>query len=145
MKLVLASNSPRRRQLLEGLDIPFEVRLIEGIDESCPIGTSAEEMPALISRKKAAAYVLTDPDEVLITADTVVAVDGMVLGKPYDMDEAHAMLRILSNRSHEVITGVTLRGELVRRALENEMVNGKWVNGKSDEMFTFTSSTKEFD
>ena len=131
MKLILASNSPRRRQLLAGLDIPFEVRVIDGIDESCPLGTAARDVPAFLSRKKAEAYVLDDADEVLITADTVVAVDGMVLGKPYDASEARAMLRILSGRGHEVITGVTLRGELVRRVY-------------GDDMFTFTSCTKVF-
>jgi septum formation protein len=133
--------------LLGGLDIPFEVRLIEGIDESCPLGTSAEEVPVLLSRKKAEAYVLDDPEEVLITADTVVAVDGMVLGKPHDADEARAMLRILSGREHSVITGVTLRGELVRRALKSQISNLKPQTSNltgCDDSFTFSSCTKVF-
>ena len=154
MKLILASNSPRRRQLLAGLDIPFEVRVIDGIDESCPLGTPAGEVPAYLSRKKAEAYVLDDAEEVLITADTVVAVDGMVLGKPYDASEARAMLRILSGRGHEVITGVTLRGELVRRALKSQISNLKPQTSNlkpqdsnltgCDDSFTFTSCTKVF-
>jgi septum formation protein len=149
MKLILASNSPRRRQLLAGLDIPFEVRVIDGIDESCPLGTAARDVPAFLSRKKAEAYVLDDAEEVLITADTVVAVDGMVLGKPYDASEARAMLRILSGRGHEVITGVTLRGELVRRMLNGqeskEDSSGFRFGFRSDDdSFTFTSCTKVF-
>ncbi len=143
MKLILASNSPRRRQLLAGLDIPFEVRVIDGIDESCPLGTAARDVPAFLSRKKAEAYVLDDADEVLITADTVVAIDGMVLGKPYDASEARAMLRILSGRGHEVITGVTLRGALVRRMLNGQESSVEGQESK-DDMFTFTSCTKVF-
>ena len=147
MKLVLASNSPRRRQLLAGLDVPFEVRLIDGIDESCASDVPAEEVPAVLSRKKAMAYVLDDPDEVLITADTVVAVDGKVLGKPRDAEEARGMLRLLSGREHEVITGVTLRGELVRRALKSQISNLKPQTSNltgCDDSFTFTSCTKVF-
>lgn len=146
MKLILASNSPRRRQLLAGLDVPFEVRLIDGIDESCDADTPYDEVPAVLSRRKAMAYVLDDPDEVLITADTIVAVDGLVLGKPCSKEEAKDMLRILSGREHEVITGVTLRGEPVRRALDNMGSRFK-VQGSSlrlDDAFTFTSCTKVF-
>lgn len=143
MKLILASNSPRRRQLLAGLDIPFEVRVIDGIDESCPLGIAARDVPAFLSRKKAEAYVLDDADEVLITADTVVAIDGMALGKPYDASEARAMLRILSGRGHEVITGVTLRGELVRRMLNGQESSVEGQESK-DDSFTFTSCTKVF-
>ena len=123
------------------------MRVIDGIDESCPLGTPAGEVPAYLSRKKAEAYVLDDAEEVLITADTVVAVDGMVLGKPYDASEARAMLRILSGRGHEVITGVTLRGELVRRALKSQISNLKPQTSNltgCDDSFTFTSCTKVF-
>ena len=106
-KLILASNSPRRRELLGGLDIPFEVRVLRGIDESYPEGLSGEEIPQYISREKAHAYSL-QPDEVLITADTIVYLDGRVYGKPADEAEACQMLRELSGRTHQVITGVTL-------------------------------------
>ncbi|MBP5196571.1 MAG: Maf family protein [Bacteroidaceae bacterium] len=155
MKLILASNSPRRRQLLAGLDIPFEVRLIEGIDESCPDDIPFDEVPCYLSRLKAEAYVLDDPEEVLITADTVVAVEGMVLGKPHDAEEAKAMLRLLSGREHQVITGVTLRGALVKRALNSRESSVECRGAKedsfrfgfrfrSDDMFTFMSSTTVF-
>ena len=108
MKLILASNSPRRKQLLAGLDLPFEVRVKDGIDETYPRDLPAEEVPVWISRRKAEAYDIAD-GEVLITADTVVAVGGRILGKPDSPEEAKAMLHSLSGRTHHVITGVTLR------------------------------------
>lgn len=108
MKIILASNSPRRKGLLAGLDLDFDVRVVSGIDESYPDGLSMRQIPEYISRKKAEAYVLAD-DELLITADTIVWVDGEVLGKPVDESDACRMLRKLSGKTHQVITGVTLR------------------------------------
>lgn len=107
MKFVLASNSPRRRELLSGLGLEYEVRTMQGIDESYPEGLSMEEIPQYISCKKAAAYTL-EPDELLITADTIVWLDGEVLGKPVDEEDAKQMLRRLSGKTHQVVTGVTL-------------------------------------
>lgn len=107
MKIILASNSPRRRELLSGLGLDYEVRTLQGLDESYPEGLAMEEIPQYISRKKAAAYTLAD-DELLITADTIVWLDGEVLGKPVDEDEARQMLRKLSDKTHQVVTGVTL-------------------------------------
>ncbi|MBQ8454667.1 MAG: Maf-like protein [Bacteroidaceae bacterium] len=107
-KIVLASNSPRRKELLAGLGFEFEVRTLQGLDESYPEGLSMEEIPQYISRKKAAAYTL-NPDELLITADTIVYLDGEVLGKPADEAEAKQMLRKLSGKTHQVVTGVTLK------------------------------------
>ena len=109
MKLVLASNSPRRKELLAGLEYPFEVRVLSGIDETYPDDLQGEDIPKYISSKKAEAYLPTlAEDELLITADTVVMLEGRVLGKPHDRDEAIQMLMDLSGRTHEVITGVTL-------------------------------------
>lgn len=108
MKIILASNSPRRRELLSGLGLEFEVHTLKGLDESYPEGLSMEEIPLYISRKKAEAYTI-GPDELLITADTIVYLDGEVLGKPADEAEARAMLRKLSGRTHQVVTGVTLK------------------------------------
>lgn len=105
--VILASNSPRRRELLSGLGIDYEVRLMDGIDESYPEGLPGEEIPQYIARQKAAAYQLA-ADELLITADTIVYLDGQVLGKPSDEAEACQMLRRLSGRTHQVITGVAL-------------------------------------
>lgn len=111
MKLILSSNSPRRRELLAGLDIPFEIRVVEGIDESFPDDLPTDEIAAFVSQKKASAYVAGE-DEIVITADTIVVIDGRVLGKPRDIADAAAMLRTLSGRTHRVITGVTLKNHI---------------------------------
>lgn len=108
-KIVLGSNSPRRRELLAGLDIDFEVQVIPGIDESFPDTLPAVDVPVYIARKKAEAYIPSMPaDELLITADTIVWIFGEILGKPKDREDAIAMLRKVSGRVHEVITGVCI-------------------------------------
>ena len=107
--IILASNSPRRRELLSGLGVDYEVRTLPGVDESYPDTLSGEDIPVYISREKAAAYLSSiAPDELIITADTIVWLDGRVLGKPADEADACRMLRELSGRTHRVITGVTL-------------------------------------
>ncbi len=108
-KVVLASNSPRRKELLAGLGLEFQVRTIPGIDESYPRELKGEAIPKYISVKKAEAYRGTmGDDELIITADTIVYVDGQVLGKPVDADDARRMFRMMSGRSHQVITGVSV-------------------------------------
>lgn len=108
-RIVLGSNSPRRKELLAGLDLDFEVEVIPGIDESYPETLTAEEIPLHIARKKAEAYLdrMTD-NELLITADTIVATYDRILGKPTNREEAIEMLRYLSDHVHEVVTGVCL-------------------------------------
>lgn len=109
-QLILASQSPRRKELLEGLGIPFCVRVIEGIDESFPEDLPIEGIPVYISKQKASVYAkCIAEDEVVLTADTVVVCQGQVLGKPKDEDDARRMLNLLSGRTHEVITGVTVK------------------------------------
>ncbi len=108
LKFILASNSPRRKELLGALEIEFEVRTLDGIDETFPQGLTMTGIPEHISNQKAAAYALAE-DELLIAADTIVYLDGEVLGKPANAKEACTMLEKLSGRTHEVITGVTLR------------------------------------
>ncbi len=108
-KIILASNSPRRRELLGGLGYTYEVRVLDGIDESYPETLKGCEVAAYISRVKADAYRATmADDEIIITADTIVCLDDKVLGKPTDEAEAMAMLRSLSGRTHQVYTGVTI-------------------------------------
>jgi len=106
-KIVLASNSPRRKELLGGLGLPFEVRTKQGIDESYPEGLNGEQIALHISKKKAETYKsdMAD-DELIITADTIVYVDGEVLGKPKDKEDARRMFKLMSGREHQVITGV---------------------------------------
>ena len=106
-KIILASNSPRRRELLAGLDIRFEVRTLPGIDESFPDGLESVAIPLHIAREKALAYRPTmAADELLITADTIVWTFDGVMGKPADRADARRMLLALSDHVHEVITGV---------------------------------------
>ena len=108
-KIVLASNSPRRRNLLSGLDIDFEVRVISDIDESYPDSIDSMEIPLYIARSKAEAYKPTmADDELLITADTIVWTFDGVMGKPANREEAYAMLHALSDHVHQVITGVCI-------------------------------------
>lgn len=111
-KLVLASNSPRRRELLAGLGIPFEVRILNGIEESYPSSMPVSEVALHIAGLKAEAYrSKMASDEIIITADTVVIVDDEILGKPVDEADADRMLRLLSGRTHQVMTGVCLVAE----------------------------------
>lgn len=107
--IILGSGSPRRRELLAGLGLDFEVRLVKDTDESYPESLKGGDIPMYLSQKKAAAYLPSLAiDELLITADTIVHLDGMVLGKPHDEAQAKEMLRQLSGRTHEVYTGVSL-------------------------------------
>ena len=108
-KVILASNSPRRKELLAGLGVEYEVRTLPDVDESYPETLQGAYIPLYIAREKADAYkALLQPDELMITADTVVWLDGRVLGKPADREEALQMLRSLSGHTHEVFTGVCI-------------------------------------
>lgn len=107
--VILASNSPRRKELLAGIDLPFEVRVMDGIDESYPDDLPTKEIAGYISKKKAAAYRETMADnELIITADTIVVLGNEVMGKPKDSNEAKKMLHELSGKTHQVITGVCI-------------------------------------
>ncbi|MDR0728835.1 MAG: Maf family nucleotide pyrophosphatase [Prevotellaceae bacterium] len=113
--LILASGSPRRRQLMEGLDIPFKVELTGEVDEIIPAAISPEEAPEYLARLKSAAFRPLTPGETLITADTVVICRGQLLGKPADKAGARRMLQLLSDNRHDVLTGVCLRTTAVVR------------------------------
>ena len=137
-KIILASNSPRRKELLAGLDQPFEVKVIKGIDESYPASLDAYQVAEYISRKKAEAYRplldgtnassedSADAQLLILTADTVVIAPteneqndqegkGVILGKPRDAEDAHRMLRMLSGKTHHVVTGVCLTTSQAQR------------------------------
>lgn len=116
VKIILASNSPRRRELLKGLDLDFEVKVLPDVDESYPEDLAVDNVSEYIAREKAAAYRVPD-DELLITADTTVILDQQVLGKPHDAADAKAMLRALSGRGHHVVTGVCLTTSTQQRSL----------------------------
>jgi len=108
-RIILASNSPRRKELLAGLGVDYEVRTLPDVDESYPETLQGADIPLFISKIKADAYkTLLQPDELMITADTIVWMDGMVLGKPRNRFGAIEMLRQLSGHTHQVFTGVTI-------------------------------------
>ncbi|GHV23728.1 Maf-like protein [Bacteroidia bacterium] len=107
--IILGSASPRRKELLSGLDIDFEVKSIPNVDEIYPSNLWKEEIPVFLSKLKADAYKsVMDDRTLLITADTIVWLNAKVYGKPDNEEEAKQMLRELSGKTHEVITGVCL-------------------------------------
>ncbi|MBQ0085189.1 MAG: septum formation protein Maf [Prevotella sp.] len=108
-KIILASNSPRRKELLKMLDVDFEVRVLSDIDESYPPHLPSAEVAKYIACCKAKAYEDSIASgELVVTADTIVICDDEIMGKPHDEEDARRMLRKLSGRTHQVITGVCL-------------------------------------
>lgn len=108
-RIILGSNSPRRRELLAGLDLSFDVHVIPGLEENYPDSLQPQEIPVFLSKQKAEAYLSTLEDQVLlITADTIVWNETEVIGKPKDREDAIRMLRSLSGHEHQVVTGVCL-------------------------------------
>lgn len=107
--IILASGSPRRKQLLQDLDIQFRTIVLPGIKEEYPTTLEPEEIPVFLSKLKAEAHKnLITGNELIITADTVVISDNQVLGKPKDAEAAREMLNQLSGKVHKVVTGVTI-------------------------------------
>ena len=127
MKLLLASNSPRRKELLAGLGYQFDIIKIE-VDESYPSDLSVAEIAEYISNKKADAHQSTD-DEIILTADTIVALENNILLKPKDSSEAYEMIKNLSNKTHQVYTAFTIK------------TNGKKVSKTSKTDVTFSEIT----
>ncbi|MBW3466555.1 Maf family nucleotide pyrophosphatase [Arthrospiribacter ruber] len=108
-KLILASKSPRRSELLKGLELDFEIRTKE-VEEDFPEDLEAIDVAAYLSRKKAMAFhEEIGENEILLTSDTVVLSEGKVLGKPNDQEEARLMLKSLSGKTHHVISAITLK------------------------------------
>ena len=106
-KLILASSSPRRKQILENLNLSFAIRKID-FDESYPKGLPPEEVPIFISKQKVKQLPKIEANELYITSDTVVVLEGKVIEKPKDKLDALVMLKSLSGKTHQVITGVCL-------------------------------------
>ena len=142
-RLILASASPRRRELLLLLDIPFEIIPAVG-PEHVPQGADPEQAVLALSLAKAREVAQAHSDAVVIGADTVVAVDGAILGKPADEADAARMLRMLSGREHQVYTGVTVikSGETVSRA---EMTRVYFRTMTEEEIQTYIATGEPLD
>ncbi|MDE5692077.1 MAG: Maf family nucleotide pyrophosphatase [Alistipes sp.] len=135
-RLLLASQSPRRRELLRGCGLPYEPAPKYDCEEAFPDKLAAEEVPAYLSQLKSDAYPWRlAPNEILMTADTVVVLDGRVLGKPHDRDEAFAMLRRLSGHRHTVVSGVTFRTAARRRTFSSS--SDVWFRPLTDEEIAY--------
>lgn len=132
MKLILGSNSPRRRELLAGLDLEFIVDTENSFEEVLDEELDFYELPLILSRGKSLGFHRNlEDDELLITADTVVICEGRVLGKPHSKEDAIAMLRLLSGRSHEVVTGVCLRTKV--KTIQFSDTTKVWFSPLKDE------------
>ena len=143
--IILASNSPRRKELLQRLGLPFKVRTLFGVDESFPENLRGEEIALYIARKKAEAYKSSmSSNELLITADTIVCLDGVVMGKPYGAENAKTILRQLSGRVHQVITGVTVLTQVKRESFAVTS-HVKFANVTEDEMDYYVDNYLPFD
>jgi len=105
--IILGSQSPRRQELLRNLNIPFEIQTVD-VEETYPEDLFAEEIPCFLAEKKANAYTLNE-NTLLITADTVVWLDNVIYGKPKDKTDAVNILKTLSGKTHQVITGICIR------------------------------------
>ena len=136
LKIILASASPRRKELLAGLDLDFEVKVLKGVSESYPESLRAEEVPQYISREKAAAYQVAD-DELLLTADTVVVVNNTILGKPHDAADARRMLRLISGRTHQVVTAYKSGSAMSALRLSTAATTTSWG-------YPYSASTRRF-
>jgi septum formation protein len=108
-RVILASQSPRRKQLMELAGIPFEVKVVDTA-ETFPADMDIPEVPVHIARQKSVAVApLCSPEDIIVTADTVVVLDDTIIGKPKDRDDAIKILTSLSGRTHRVITGVVIK------------------------------------
>jgi septum formation protein len=144
-RIILASHSPRRKELLSGLDLPYEVRIIPDINESYPENLTKEEIPIYIARKKATAYKsFLLSNELLITADTIVWLDGKVYGKPVDETDAISMLSSLSGRTHEVLTGVCI-SDMKREKSFCSTSKVKFAELEVDEITYYVRKYKPYD
>lgn len=143
-RIVLASQSPRRKDLLAGLNIPFAVEVRE-VDESFPAEMDVEEVPVYLAKLKALAFQGEIEDNTLIiTADTVVIVDNEVLGKPNDYIHAFEMLRKLSGRKHVVVTGVCLT-TAQKQAIFSSATNVYFKNLSDNEIDYYLNNYQPYD
>jgi len=142
--IILASQSPRRQELLRGLNIPFEVKVIE-VEETYPKGLVGVDIPMYLSEKKANAFNgLMDETTMLITADTIVWHEGKVFGKPTDRKNATAMLKALSGKTHQVITGVCI-STLQKRKVFSVISEVRFASLNSSEIEYYLDNYQPYD
>ena len=143
MRLVLASASPRRADLLRAAGIPFEVCSVE-VDEHFRLGEKAEHAVARVAEAKAMTAAALHPDAIVLAADTTVVVRGEALAKPADAEDASRMLRLLSGRSHDVLTGVCLCHQ-GRRLVHVEPTRVRMAELGESEIAWYVSTGEPFD
>lgn len=143
-QIILASQSPRRQELLKGLNIQFEVMLID-VDEVYPSQLVGVDIPMFLAEKKAKAYQsVMNENSMIITADTIVWHEGQVLGKPVDKADAKRMLQILSGKTHQVITGVCI-STLKRRKIFHVITDVRFSKLTESEIDYYVDNFKPFD
>jgi septum formation protein len=143
MKLLLASQSPRRKELLTSLGFEFEVVKID-CEEILPEEIKIGEAAAYLSELKAKTFRELVADEVLLTADTVVAAEGQILGKPKDENDARHMLRILSGKTHQVYTGISIK-TIDKTITETDVADVEFDEITDDEIDYYVQNYKPFD
>ncbi len=145
MNIILGSQSPRRQELLRGLDLNFIVRTIEGLEESYPEHLKGEEIPIFLAKQKAEAFFPTLSDnDMLITADTIVWLNNRVYGKPQNAADAVKMLQDLSGKTHEVITGVCVTTKQ-RQVAFSAISKVTFATLTNDEIAYYIEKYKPFD
>ncbi len=143
MKILLASQSPRRKELLSSLGFDFEVVKID-CEEILPKNIEIENAAAYLSELKADAFRKLESDEVLITADTIVAIDEHILGKPKDEADAKNMLQKLSGKTHQVFTGITIK-TLDKTVTETDVADVEFDEISENEIDFYLKNYKPFD
>ena len=143
MKILLASKSPRRKELLESLGYTFDVISID-CDESFPSDLPVDEIAGYLSEKKSNAFRTLQNGEVLITADTIVALENEILGKPKDADDATEMLRKLSGKTHQVYTGITIKTS-ENQITETDVADVSFSELSDSEIEYYIKNFKPFD
>ena len=144
-RIILASASPRRKELLAGLCIDFEVDTRNNFEETYSPDTPHEQIPEVLSEGKSYGFHRPlESDDILITSDTLVLCEGHVMGKPRNREEAYEMLKLLSGRSHKVITGVTIRNS-EKSITESDTAIVHFKELTDNEIYYYIDNFKPFD
>lgn len=144
-QVILASQSPRRKELLSNMGLQFQVKIIPDIDESYPDDMDPMIVAEFLANKKGQAYrKLIQGNELIITADTVVIIDGIILGKPNARDDAFSMIKQLSGKTHQVVTGVSIETK-DHHVSFSASTNVNFDRLNDDEIYYYVDYFKPFD